>query len=220
MNRTLKYKDSSILVRDSKALSILEHTYIDDRNSLMEYVSARNPFGFATNFTKDAKFKNDSTSMSSPIKCYANKGIVGYIEENEIKKNTEWINKWKVLTPYSNNIGTELSDDNLNTVIAETNAICTETYLVIGADLDLDETAAQNLAKYMKTKFVRFLHGLAKNSQHGTRNTYRFVPVQDFSNSSDIDWSVSVQEVDKQLYEKYGLSGDEIAHIETRIKAM
>ncbi|MBM7662270.1 hypothetical protein JOC85_003077 [Bacillus mesophilus] len=61
---------------------------------------------------------------------------------------------------------------------------------------------------------------MAKHSRHGTRNTYRFVPVKDFSNNSDIDWSAPVQELDKQLYEKYGLSVEEINHIERKIKAM
>lgn len=220
ISRSLKYKDFDILIRDSRAISILDKIDCSGNNSLMEYVSARNPFGFSTNFTKNNKFKNDSRSMNEPIKCYANKGIVGYIELIEIEKNNLWINKWKVLTPYSNNIGTELNDDNLNTIIAGPNSICTETYLVIGADLALNENSANSLAKYMKTKFVRFLHSLSKNSQHGTRNTYRFVPVQDFSNNSDIDWSVSVQEVDNQLYRKYGLSDEETNHIETRIKAM
>lgn len=218
--RPIKYKESGILVRDSKALPILEKIELDNESSLMNYISARNPFGFSTNFVKDARFKKDNTTMSSPIMCYANKSIVGYIEENEITKKLEWIDKWKVLTPYSNNIGTELSDDNLNTVVAATHSICTETYLVVGADLNLSKAEAQNLAKYMKTKFVRFLHGLAKNSQHGTRNTYRFVPLQDFSDYSDIDWSVSISELDRQLFNKYGLTSEQTTHIENRIKEM
>ena len=214
--RSMEYKDSGIFVRDSNAIPILDKVYSKDKDSLMKYVSSRNPFGFSTNFT----FKNDSHDMNEPIKCYANRGRIGYIELNEIVKNSSWIDKWKVLTPYSNNIGTELSDDNLNTVIASSNSICTETYLVVGADLELNEIGANALAKYMKTKFVRYLHGLAKNSQHGTRNTYRFVPSQDFSHKSDIEWSGSIQEIDLKLYKKYGLTAGEIEHIENSIKAM
>ncbi|WP_240315590.1 Eco57I restriction-modification methylase domain-containing protein [Sporosarcina sp. PTS2304] len=218
--RTLKYNDSGIFVRDSKAISILEKIEYGENNSLMEYVSARNPFGFSTNFTKDERFKNDKSIMTSPVKCYANKGIIGYIEENEIKKNFEWIGKRKVLTPYSNNIGTELSDDNLNTVIATSNSICTETYLVIGAKLDLDEEATENLSKYLKTKFVRFLHSLAKSSQHGTRNTYRFVSLQDFSDNNVVSWAESAEKINMQLYRKYNLTELEIEHIENKIKPM
>lgn len=220
VSRALKYKDTDILIRDSSAFTILDKIDCNGANSLMDFVSARNPFGFSTNFTKDAKFKSDSKLLNRPIRCYANKGVIGYIELSEIEKNKVWIDKWKVLTPYSNNIGTELNDDNLNTIVAGHGSICTETYLVIGADLELDEHSAKSLAKYMQSKFARFLHGLSKNSQHGTRNTYRFIPLQDFSGHSDLDWSASTQEIDNQLFKKYGFSDDEIRHIDTRIKAM
>ena len=61
---------------------------------------------------------------------------------------------------------------------------------------------------------------LAKISQHGTAKTYRFVPLQDFSDNSDIDWSKSIPEIDKQLYAKYDLNEDEITFIESMIKSM
>lgn len=70
----------------------------------------------------------------------------------------------------------------------------------------------------MESKFARYLHGLAKNSQHGTRNTYRFVPGQDFSERSDIKWSNSVQELDRQLCKKYGLISEEIEHMKVVFK--
>lgn len=64
------------------------------------------------------------------------------------------------------------------------------------------------------------MHSLAKASQHATSKTYRFVPLQDFTEQSDIDWSRSIEEIDQQLYVKYGLSQDEIAFIESKIKPM
>ena len=79
---------------------------------------------------------------------------------------------------------------------------------------------SQNLSIYLKTKFARYLHGVAKISQHGTAKTYRFVPLQDFTEHSDIDWSKSIAEIDQQLYRKYNLSDDEIAFIEKMIKPM
>lgn len=122
--------------------------------------------------------------------------------------------------PYATNIGTELNDDNLNAFIGEPNSVSTETFLVIGADLSLNETSSTNLCIYLRTKFVRFLNSLAKISQHGTSKTYRFVPLQDFTAKSDIDWSKSVADIDKQLYVKYGLTEAEIAFIESMIKPM
>lgn len=158
--------------------------------------------------------------MKYPINCYGLRGSEGYVERSEVPSRLEWIDKWKIFTAESNNIGTELNDDNFNTIIGTPGTICTETFVVIGADLELDEENTHNLSLYLKTKFSRYLHSIAKTSQHGTKSTYRFIPLQDFSTDSDIDWSVSVQEVDKQLYKKYGLSHEEINHIERKIKAM
>lgn len=84
----------------------------------------------------------------------------------------------------------------------------------------MTEESSLNLKNYMQTKFVRFLHSLAKSSQDATAKTYMFVPSQDFTYDSDVDWTKSIPEVDKQLYAKYGLSQDEIDFIETHVKEM
>lgn len=47
-----------------------------------------------------------------------------------------------------------------------------------------------------------------------------FVPLQDFTPSSDIDWSKSIHEIDLQLYKKYGLNQEEIDFIEKNVKEM
>ena len=62
--------------------------------------------------------------------------------------------------------------------------------------------------------------GVLKITQHNTREKWQYVPLQDFSSSSDIDWSQSVAEIDRQLYAKYGLSVEEIAFIESHVKEM
>ena len=67
---------------------------------------------------------------------------------------------------------------------------------------------------------MRFLVGVLKVSQNLYQNVYKFVPLQDFTSSSDIDWSQSISDIDRQLYSKYGLSDDEIAFIEKMIKPM
>ena len=114
------------------------------------------------------------------------------------------------MMPYANNIGTELSDDNLNAFVGAPNEICTESYLLVGAGRLANETFAENLAAYLHTRFARFMHSLAKASQHATAKTFCFVPMQDFSRS----WT------DKDLYSKYGLSDEEINFIESTIKPM
>ncbi|HIE6632563.1 TPA: hypothetical protein ACXORD_004794 [Bacillus luti] len=221
VKRPMKVEGTNIFVRDGIGLPILKKIF-DEKNaySLMDYFSPRKPFGLGTTFISDPDYHNSKGGLSEPILCYGKGQKVGYVERNKITVRSEWIDKWKVYTPRANNVGTELNDDNLNSFIGAPKTICTETYLVIGADLGLDETSSGNLSTYLKTKLARYLHGLAKGSQDATAKTYRFIPLQDFSNSSDIDWSVSVQEVDNQLYKKYELSDDEINHIERRIKAM
>ncbi|TDG36352.1 hypothetical protein EZJ43_07455 [Pedobacter changchengzhani] len=72
----------------------------------------------------------------------------------------------------------------------------------------------------MSTRFVRFMHSLAKASQDATSKTYKFVPLQDFTTTSDIDWSKPIPEIDQQLYAKYGLTEEKIVFIGSMIKPM
>ena len=63
--------------------------------------------------------------------------MIGYVPRNQIEMHENWINTYKVYVPRANNIGTELNDDNLNSFIGNKNTICTESYIVIGADLEM-----------------------------------------------------------------------------------
>lgn len=81
-------------------------------------------------------------------------------------------------------------------------------------------TEATNLEKYFHTKFLRTLLGILKITQHNEIGTWRMIPLQDFTAASDIDWSKSIPEIDKQLYAKYGLDEKEIAFIESHVKEM
>lgn len=77
-----------------------------------------------------------------------------------------------------------------------------------------------NVIKYLKTMFLRFFVLLKKNTQHATSKVYSFVPLQNFTEASDIDWSKSIPEIDQQLYLKYHLTDEEIAFIGKMIKPM
>jgi superfamily II DNA or RNA helicase len=225
--RSMRTPGVDIFIRDSMAEKFLYKIHGGEKDkeiklndTMMNYVSSAKAFGFRGFFVKDKMFRATKEGLLDPVKCYGLKGAVGYVERSEVLSRLEWIDKWKVFTAESNNIGTELNDDNFNTIIGTPRTICTETFVVIGADLDLDEESAKNLSIYLKTKFARFLLSIAKPSQHGTKLTYRFIPLQDFTESSDIDWSTSFSELDQQLYNKYNLSLDEIQHIESKIKPM
>ena len=78
-----------------------------------------------------------------------------------------------------------------------------------------------NLCKYIKTKFARVMLGTKKVTQGNKKpEIWSNIPLQDFTNKSDIDWSKSIAEIDKQLYKKYGLDKKEIDFIESMIKPM
>lgn len=94
----------------------------------------------------------------------------------------------------------------------------TETFLSIGMFTQREE--AENTSKYIKTKFTRALFGVLKRTQANTPEKWRFVPLQDFTEHSDIDWTKSISEIDQQLYAKYGLSQEEISFIEKNVKEM
>ncbi|MDO4649799.1 MAG: Eco57I restriction-modification methylase domain-containing protein [Eubacteriales bacterium] len=82
------------------------------------------------------------------------------------------------------------------------------------------EIQALNCKKYIRTKFSRALLGVLKVTQDLTPKKWKYVPLQDFTVASDIDWSTSIHNIDLQLYKKYGLSDEEINFIETHVKEM
>ncbi|TSC62989.1 MAG: Eco57I restriction endonuclease, partial [Parcubacteria group bacterium Athens0416_74] len=219
--RSLKTQGSNIVIRHSQAIEILKKVKSHPTfQSFENHISALRPFGFRGYFTKNKQFRSSKDGLKDPVICYGKGKKIGYLERSEIAKNPAWIDKYKVFTPRANNIGTELNDDNLNTFIGHPKTICTESYVVVGADLKLGKKTSRNLSKYFTTKFTRFQHSVGKASQDATSKTYKFVPLQNFTEKSDIDWSKSIADIDKQLYRKYGLDKREIDFIETHIKAM
>lgn len=82
------------------------------------------------------------------------------------------------------------------------------------------EAEADALVKYLKTKFARALLGILKVTQDVTPRVWGLVPQQDFSSSSNLDWSLPVADIDRQLYAKYGLDDEEIQFIESHVKEM
>ena len=94
----------------------------------------------------------------------------------------------------------------------------TDTFISIGSfDTPFE---AEACLKYLKTRFARTMLGVLKVTQDNPKDTWRLVPLQDFTACSDIDWSQSVADIDQQLYRKYGLEPEEIAFIEEKVRAM
>lgn len=129
--------------------------------------------------------------------------------------------KWKVAVPAANGTGSTTDFFGLpltKPFVLGPGAGATLTFMTIG-EFD-SEAEADACLDYLKTKFARAMLGVLKVTQHNPRGTWKYVPMQDFTSSSDIDWSKSIPEIDQQLYAKYGLDDEEIAFIEDHVKPM
>ncbi|MBK6699287.1 MAG: hypothetical protein IPG55_05190 [Saprospiraceae bacterium] len=221
LKRKLKFDGEYIFVRHIESLEIVKKIKSEEEFSSFEkYVSSRKPFGLDSKFDRTAISIKTKDGLKDPIICYAKRQEIGYVDNDTFNFDKNRLNSYKVFTSFANNIGTELNDDNLNTFIGKPNTICTETYIILGDGLVVNQVVAENIIKYFKTKIARFLHGIAKSNQNGTAKTYKFVPLQDFTENSDVDWAKSISDIDQLLYKKYGLSEEEIIFIESNIKTM
>ncbi len=166
--------------------------------------SSRKPFGIPT---------NGRPKKTGDITLRWQNGEGPY-QRSEITTGIDIIDDWKVITSYvgydhAGNPGKDGKRRVFSKIdILPPGTICTETYLVIGAFKS--ENQAINLMNFMKTRFFRFLVSQFMYSHHITKDSYQFVPIQDFTES----WT------DEKLYAKYGLTEEEIAFIESMIRPM
>lgn len=151
--------------------------------------------------------------------------VLGLIDNNRVyryfpKKYLDEhpnLNKFKVLLPASNGSGA-LGEVLSTPLVGEPLVGYTQSFIGFGAFSERPEADAA--LKYIRSKFARVMLGILKVTQHNHKDVWQYVPIQDFTASSDVDWSKSVQEIDRQLYAKYGLSESEQEFIETNIKSM
>lgn len=135
----------------------------------------------------------------------------------EYFKPVDSFDKFKLMFPAANGSGA-LGEALSLPVIGRPFIGHTETFLSIGS-FD-NEEEAKACYKYVCTKFCRTMLGVLKITQHNSAEKWAYVPLQDFTPTSDIDWSKSVADIDRQLYAKYSLSQEEIDFIETHVKEM
>lgn len=151
--------------------------------------------------------------------------ILGRLDNKRIYKfllrkyiiNNEYMDTYNVAMSKSNGNG-EFGEVLSTPVILEVGTGVTDTFISIGKFESKKE--AENLCKYIYTKFFRAMLGILKVTQDSSKSTWKYVPMQDFTDKSDIDWSKSVADIDRQLYKKYGLSQKEIDFIESHVKEM
>ena len=164
---------------------------------------------------------NDGFQYMQIFGLYNKQRSQKYIRRDFIR-GPENIENYKVFVPESNGsgaIGEVLSTPLIGEpLIGEPLIGHTQTFISIGNFSTRYE--AESCIKYIKSKFARTLLGILKITQHNPAPTWAKVPLQDFTVNSDIDWSQSVADIDRQLYQKYNLSQDEIDFIEEKVKAM
>lgn len=127
------------------------------------------------------------------------------------------LDKYKVFMPGANGNGT-FGEVISSPMVVGPRVGSTETFISVGAYNT--ELEAEYTLKYIKTKFARAMLNILKATQANTPDKWKYVPLQDFTENSDINWSKSIAEIDQQLYKKYGLTPDEIKFIETHVKEM
>ncbi|WP_062135152.1 Eco57I restriction-modification methylase domain-containing protein [Demequina aestuarii] len=199
---SVRYLDAyDILVRRNEAIPILEKVRAKAEPTIDGRVSSQKPFGLATNF----KGKTSEVGLRSPVKLYANQSTV-FVERTDIPTNVEWVDEWKVLMTRIQGTSASVETKFLSKpLVTPPGTACTETYLVAGHFAT--EDAAIRLATYLRTRFVRFLVSLRKPTQDALKGVYSFVPVIPL----DREWT------DAQLYERYGLTEEEVKFIESLV---
>ena len=164
-------------------------------------------------FTEE-KSNEDDIKILGVIK---NKRCYRFIPRKYLDISHENLMKYKVLVPRSNGSGA-IGEVLSTPILGEPILGYTRTFLGIGAFDSKEE--AENALKYVRTKFARTMLGILKITQDNPIETWRLVPLQDFTTKSDIAWNQSIPEIDKQLYKKYNLSKEEIAFIESKVREM
>ena len=163
----------------------------------------------------NASKKNDSDIGIYGI--YEGKRNIRYIAEKYVVLSDKAIRLYKIVLPKADGNGT-FGDTLTNPEVLGINMGFTHTFLGIGGFRTREE--AENLNKYIKTRFARTLLGILKVTQDMNADKWKYVPLQDFTPNSDINWSASIHDIDQQLYKKYGLSQQEIDFIESHVKEM
>ncbi len=190
------------------------------------YRFAKDNFSIGTNaFDKMAEnFLDEKPNDSNEyIRVYGrqnNKRVFKWIRRDYVTYH-ETLEKFKIFVPKSfgrSNLGNEAGQIISPPAIGEPSSICTDTFIVVG-NFET-RTEADACEKYIKSKFARAMLGILKITQDNSSDKWAKVPLQDFTSASDIDWSVSIPEIDAQLYKKYGLDAAEINFIEEKVRPM
>lgn len=213
LHRPLFEDGLDVIIPMNATISILQKVRSIEFDSMEKQVTGRNPFGVPATDKELERKTVPEEDPSHTIKVLCAYEAIRFISRDDITRNYDLLNSWKVFTAKINGGAGTILDGKPVSILGKTfvmgpNTACSNTLLAIGSFDSMQE--AENLNSYMKTKFFRFMLGIKKNANVLTSNIYSFVPIQDFSKP----WT------DAELYEKYHLTPDEIAFIESTIKPM
>ena len=196
-----------VFVRDERAAKILKKVLSFNEPSIIELLSVDKEFGWTSNFTGFHTQMKDGDVPLHFIK--KGKREIGWIARKDITKSQHLIDKWKLLVPEAGSDGGKKIPDSVlgKPLVASSPSVCTQSFLFFFSE---SKAEIESIETYYRTRFFRFLVSLRKITQHATRSTYTWVPVQKW----DEHWT------DEKLYAKYGLTDEEILFIETMIRSM
>lgn len=214
--RNLFEEGLDIIISDGANYRILSKVKdAPDFISLTEITTGRNAFGIIgkEDVVKEIS-SEDKFEGAIELRCKSN--IIRWTKRENVTKGLNIVDKYKVFI--SKSAGSPNKDFKIIGMpyVGECGSVCTDSLIPIGR-FDTKEEA-ENLAKYMKTKFLRYMVHIVKMSQNVTQIVYKYVPLLDFSTYDEIDWSKTIKEIDEQLYRKYNFSMEEVEMIESTIK--
>ena len=184
---------------------------------ILEKTHSKNTFDMIVGSTNEFGLESNSVTIGTSLTLYKSFGEIDSCDLSELPKGHNFVAMYKVII--GRTFGSGKKGERLPVPrILGPNEVCTGSLLMVGKSFD--RSYCENVSKYMQTKFMALLVGMRKSTHHATKEAYKFVPLQDFTSTSDIDWSKSVAEIDQQLYKKYGLTQEEIDYIEKTIKPM
>ena len=216
-----KFKSMSDIVVSRTAYRFTDLMH-KEHPEAMSQLSNGHPYDVSTNIFERlpqvffGEKPNDCNEYIRIIGRIDNARIMKYVRRDYIRE-VENLDGYKVFMAKAN--GTGAYGETLTPPIVGEPAVGnTESFISIGNFCTGSEASA--LMKYISTKFVRALLGALKTTQDITPEKWKFVPQQDFSEASDIDWSLSVEDIDALLYKKYNLTDTEIRFINEKVQAM
>ncbi|MBO7607579.1 MAG: Eco57I restriction-modification methylase domain-containing protein [Paludibacteraceae bacterium] len=218
-----KLSDHNVFVRNNVAYDIIKRIRGKKAISINNNAASYGHFAVRGYFSIPSYERGSSEKKANDDVILMSSEGKGYFNAKKVVDKEKIMGKYKPIITYAMSGGNKPSSEGNYQIVSSLqilnpNEVCTETYLVLGA-YDT-ESEAYNFCQYVKTKFLRFLMLQTLSSIHITRDSFQFVPLQDFTAKSDIDWSKSVAEIDEQLYKKYGLTEEEIAFVEGMVKGM